>query len=273
MSDTLSIHEFSKLSGIESSTLRYWDDNGVFAPLKRNPENNYRHYSISQLIALNFVTTLCALGIPLKTITELRENRDPELLLDLLDKKERELDIEMNKLQVRYSIIHTRRELIKLGLRASVNDLSVVYLEEKPLMLWHRNNYNEGDSFLESLAAQILTIGKRRINLSFPIGGLHDNIYAFIKDPSRPNRFISIDPLGTYTRKAGDYLVGYSRGNYGQLGSLPEKMHDFARKNSLELTGPVYTLLLHENTCVKDPADFLTQCSIAVKKSRAAHTK
>jgi len=86
MSTVLSIQEFSKISGIESSTLRYWDELGLFSPLARNPETNYRYYNTAQLLALNFVTVLSDLGFPLKTIAKLREERDPEKLLDLLEK-------------------------------------------------------------------------------------------------------------------------------------------------------------------------------------------
>jgi DNA-binding transcriptional MerR regulator len=93
MSNIISIQEFSKLSGIEASTLRYWDELGLFSPLERNPENNYRYYSTAQLLALNFVTVLSDLAIPLKTIAQLRKDRDPEKLMDLLERQEKDNNI------------------------------------------------------------------------------------------------------------------------------------------------------------------------------------
>jgi len=129
MIDTLSIHEFSKTSGVESSTLRYWDEIGIFSPIMRNPENNYRHYSPEQLLALNFVTTLSELEIPLKTIAELRKERDPENFLELLEKQEKQMDMEMRRLRTRYSIIHARRELINMGMKVDVDKVSVMHLK------------------------------------------------------------------------------------------------------------------------------------------------
>ena len=74
MKDFLSTQEFSKLSGIATSTLRYWDDIGLFSPRKRNPENNCRYYTPDQMIAVKFITVLSDLKIPLKIISDAEKN-------------------------------------------------------------------------------------------------------------------------------------------------------------------------------------------------------
>ena len=264
--DYLSIQEFSKLSGIESSTLRYWDEIGLFTPLKRNPENNYRYYSTVQLLALNFVTTLSELEIPLKTIAELRDERDPDDLLDLLEKQEKIMDMEMRTLRRRYSIIHARRELINMGVKIDETEIAVCQREDTPMYLWPRNEYQEGDSFIQPLAGYVNWTTDNHINLGFPVGGYYDNIDTFKKAPDKPSNFISIDPVGTYTQKAGDYLVGYVRGYYGELGDLPDRMISFAEENSINITGPVYTIYLFDEFCTKDPSQYLAQTSVAVTK-------
>jgi len=268
MGSILSIQEFSKLSGIESSTLRYWDELGLFCPIERNPETNYRYYSTTQLITLNFVTVLSELEIPLKTIGKLRKERNPEELLELLEKQEIKMDMEMQNLRQRYSIIHARRELINMGSKIKGNPLSIVHMEEKPMILWPRNEYIEGDTFVDPLANLVSHTSDHHINLSFPVGGYHDNIESFAKAPDRPDHFLSMDPIGTYMRKAGDYLVGYTRGYYGEVDDLPEKMMEYAEENSLNLTGPVYTIYLWEEICTSDHSMYLGQYSVSVAKKR-----
>ena len=268
MSDTLSIQEFSKISNIEASTLRYWDEIDLFSPLERNPENNYRHYSTAQLLALNFVTTLSSLDIPLKTIAELRDHRDPEEFLELLEKLEKRMDMEMRNLRERYSIIHARRELIKMGMKVDEASISVMYLEDREMIIWPRNEYKEGDSFLQPLSAHIADTSKQHINLSFPVAGRHDDIDSFMKAPGRPDNFISIDPIGTYTRKAGNYLVGFTRGYYGELGDLPQRMESYINENNIKVTGPVHTLYLHEEISTADPSQYLAKCSVAIDTKR-----
>jgi len=268
MSRTLSIHEFSKVSGVESSTLRYWDEIGIFTPIMRNPENNYRHYSPAQLPALNFVTTLSDLEIPLKTIAELRTERDPENFLELLEKLEKQMDMEMRHLRQRYSIIHARRELINMGMKVDENEVSIIHMEEQMMHLWPRNVYKEGETFIEPLADFVAHTSELHINLSFPVAGYHDSMDSFAKAPNRPDHFLSIDPIGTYARKSGDYVVGYARGYFGEVGDLPERMIDFAGAHSVNIAGPVYTIYLHEEICSTEPSQYLAKCSVAVSKKK-----
>ena len=260
----MSIQEFSKISGVESSRLRFWDEIGLFTPQQRNPENNYRYYSVVQLIALNFVTVLSELQIPLKTIADLRKERDPEKLLDLLEKQEKQMDMEMRDLRQRYSIVHARRELINVGMKADENAVSVRRMDETPMILWPRNTYGEGDSFIEPLAAHIAFAEERHINLSFPVGGYHDDMASFALAPERPDHFLSIDPLGVHLRKEGDYLTGYARGYFGEMGDLPERMSAYAREHGIKTAGPVYTVYLFDEISSQDYAQYLAQCCVLI---------
>jgi DNA-binding transcriptional MerR regulator/effector-binding domain-containing protein len=288
----LSIQKFSELSGVEASKLRFYDNIGLLSPIKRDLENNYRYYSPVQLLALNFITTLSDLNLPLKTISELRKQRSPEKLLQLLDQQEKQLDIEIQKLRIRSSIIHARRELINYGLIVSngfktingkrvsqwseeegvieVNEtvVSILHREEKEFHLWPRNEYKDGDTFIEPLAAFVRHSGEHHVNLSFPVGGYFDSIESFLRVPDRPDHFISIDPFGKEIRKEGDYVTGFARGYYGEMGDLPEKMDAYIKENSLTVSGPVYVMYLHEECSTQEPSQYLAQASIAVLKPK-----
>ena len=268
MKEYYTIQEFSNVSGVETSTLRYWDEIGLFSPVKRNPDNNYRHYAPEQLLALNFVTTLSELDIPLRTIAELRKERSPENLLNLLDKQEKKMDMELRTLRLRSSIIHARRELINYGVKIDETTIGVMFREDKELILWPRNKYQEGETFVAPLARFINKTAEQHINLSFPVGGYWDNMESFVKGPGLPDHFFSIDPLGAHMRKAGDYLIGFVRGYYGDMGDLPQKMLQYIKENKIDITGPVYTMYLHDEFCTHDPNYYLAQTCIAVAKPK-----
>ncbi|MCL2163479.1 MAG: MerR family transcriptional regulator [Oscillospiraceae bacterium] len=268
MEEVYSTKQFSEISGVEQSTLRYWNEIGIFSPMKRNEENNYRCYALPQLLALNFVTTLSNLGIPLKTIAKLRAERNSEEILKVLEKRERELDAELRTLRLRSSIIHARQELIREGLRVDETQISVVHEDEKALVLWPRNEYQEGDTFIEPLAAFINRSEEHYVNLSFPVGGYWDNLDSFIKEPARPDRFFSVDPFGLHCRIEGDYLTGYARGYYGEMDDLPERMASYAKEHSLTTIGPAYTFYLHEEVCTSDYSKYLAQTCVAVSPNR-----
>ena len=266
MNNHLTIQEFSKITGIEASKLRYWDEIGLFVPLMRNPENNYRCYSLAQILALNFVTVLSDLEIPLKTIADLRHDRDPYKLLELLEKHEKQLDMEMRGLRLRYSIIHARRELINCGGMVDESKVSVRHRHDMPMILWPKNQYQEGDTFVEPLASNIHYAGEHFINLSFPVGGYYDSLESLQEKPDRPDHFISLDPVGKHSRKSGDYLVGYVRGYYGDMGDLADRMLAYAKENKLKTTGPAYVIYLYDEISTKDPSQYLAQCCVAVKR-------
>lgn len=293
MEKKLSIQKFSKLSGVEVSKLHFYDKIGLFSPAERNPMNDYRYYSPVQLFALNFVTTLSDINFPLKTIANLRQHRSAEEILKLFDKQEKQLDEEMQALRIRSSIIHARRELISYGLTVAngfkavngvrvsrwseeegavkVDDtvVSVLHREEKAFHLWPRNEYKEDETFVDALAAFVEQAGNNQVNLSFPVGGCYDSIEAFQKAPQRPDHFISIDPFGSEKREEGDYLIGFARGWYGELGDLPERMDAYIKEHSLTVSGPVYVMYLHDEICAEDPSQYLVQAGISVSKSKA----
>ena len=295
--DLLTIQEFSKLTGVEASKLRFYDDIGLFSPIMRNPENNYRYYSLAQIFSLNFISVLSDLNIPLKKIAELRKERTPSELLKLIEKLEKQMDLEMIALRERYSIVHARRELINYGMivangftavngirtaegepveggiKVDENVISVLYRDDKEYILWPRNEYGEGETFVQAIAEFINQAGERHINLSFPVGGYYDNMESFINNPRQPEHFFTIDPIGKGVRKEGKYLIGFNRGYYGEMGNLPERMKTYANEHSLIISGPVYVMYLFDEICTQDPSQFLVQACVAVSKPKRRAAK
>ena len=263
------MREFAKVSGVEASTLRYWDEIGLFSPIARYSSNNYRCYSAEQLLALNYVTTLSELEIPLKVISELRQERSPQKLLKLLEKQERRMDMELRALRLRSSIIHARQDLIRYGLTVDESAVTILYREDKELIMWPPNEYKEGDTFIKPLTRFVSQTAERHINLSFPVGGYYKSMENFKKAPLQPDNFFSIDPLGTHVRAAGDYLVGFARGYYGEVGDLPDRMCAYASENKLIFNGPLYLMYLFDETCTHDTSQYLSQACIAVKQTES----
>jgi len=289
MKDLLSVKEFSQFSGIEQTTLRYWDDIGLFPPAVRDPHNNYRYYSPEQIVSVNFISVLSDLNIPLKTIGEVEADRTPEKIAQLIEKKEKQLDMEMRRLRENYSIIHARREFINFGIkvlegfnvadgkrlsdkdsapdaeRIDVTRLAVMEQEEANYILGPRNIFAKDAEFYEPFLNFCNHADELRINLNFPIGGLHEGIDSFVAAPGNPDYFFSWDPTGNRSRPAGNYLVGFAKGYYGQFSDLPTRLQTYAKDHNLQCIGPVYTMYLHDEICMKDPSQYLSQVSVEVK--------
>jgi len=280
MKELLSIKEFAELSGIESSTLRYWDETKLFSPAKRNPDTGYRYYSLVQLLMLNFITTLSDIHVNLKTIGELDSERDPDKFINLLDRQEKQLNMEMRKLRMAYAIIHARRELVSYGMKVTrgekvkyggivdPNAISVLHRDDRPINLGPRNMYQPGETFIDKLADLVEQSNDLHLNLSMPVGGYHDSFESFINAPAKPDHFFSNDPTGNRKRQEGEYLIGFAKGDYGEFGDLPQRMAAYAQENSLTLDGPVLTFYLLDELSCQDPSQYLAQSCIEVVKKR-----
>ncbi|MCL2123438.1 MAG: MerR family transcriptional regulator, partial [Desulfovibrionaceae bacterium] len=113
-STMLSIKDFANFTGINESTLRYYDQIGLVSPSYRG-KNRYRYYLPPQVITINFIKVLTKLGVPLSVIKEMMKHRTPQDMLALLAQQENKLDMRLLDLQTAYSIIHTYRENIQAG--------------------------------------------------------------------------------------------------------------------------------------------------------------
>ena len=264
----MTIKEFAAFSGVEQTTLRYWEDIGLISPAERNAENNYRYYSPLQQSTVNFISLLSSLNVPLKTIGEIKDQRSPERILALLERQENNLDMEMRRLRESYSIIHRLRGLIKAGLDADIEEISVQRLEEARYILGPRNEWGDEPSFFETFMHFCKEAPRLRINLNYTIGALHENVEAFLRAPGNPEFYFSIDPTGYDKRPAGDYLVGYARGYYGEFGGLPQRMLEYAEAHGLVPFGPVRVIYLHDEICVQAHDHYLARIIIGVERAK-----
>ena len=262
----LTIKAFSEISGIEQTTLRYWEAIGLFRPACRNPDNNYRYYSPDQIILVNFFKALSCLGISLKVIASISQQRTPEAIFKLLDQQEAALDMNMSRLHESDSTLHTLRNVVKqsMGIQ-DAKHISVQALEAMPITLGSRNENGEGLNYYHNFIRYCQYAKENHINLNNPIGGYYESLECFLSAPSSPTRFFSVNPHGDDGRAAGKYLVGYSKGYYGQLSDAAQRLGDFAAHQGLNANGPVYVLYLRNEICATEPSDFLAQICVALE--------
>jgi len=266
----MTIKEFAAFSGVEQTTLRYWEDIGLISPAERNPENNYRYYSPLQQSTVNFINLLSSLSVPLKTIGEMKNQRTPESMLELLEHQENILDMEMHRLRESHAIIHRLRGMIKIGLEVDPKEISVQRMEDAHYILGPSNEWGDEPSFFETFMAFCKEAPRLRINLNYSIGALHENLDGFLRSPGQPDYYFSIDPTGYDKRPAGDYLVGYARGYYGEFGDLPQRMMAYAEKNDLILHGPVRVIYLHDEICMREQDQYLARVIVAARHAKWA---
>jgi len=268
-STLLSIKEFAEFTGANQSTLRYYDEIGILPPAARG-ENNYRYYIPYQIIKLNYINVLVDLGVSLSVIKELNDTRTPEKVIELLSHQETELDNKLSELQTAYSIIHTFRNNIQNGIMVREGLIRLEYLDETRYVPGALNDvsFKSDISFYSAFIKFCKSAEKRRINLRYPVGAYHEDINGFLNTPNRPDRFISMDPLGNSIRPKGRYLVAYKRGYYGVFGDIAREMTDYASENNLAMKGPVYVMYLLDEISIAEPENYLARISVGVSAKK-----
>jgi len=261
-----SIKEFSGMCGVEQSTLRYWDDIGLFKPAHRNNDTGYRYYSPEQIILINFIKVLSNLSIPLKDIASVSESRSPEAIMKLMEQQELILDTKISHMQEAHSTIHMLRDIMRQGIEVpNTQHISAQDLDAMPIVLGPLNEAWEGLNFYQGFVRYCQYAKENRINLNNPIGGYYDSLEYFLSAPSMPSRFFSVDPRGYDRRAAGKYIVGYAEGYYGKLEGAAQRLYEFAVQQGLNVRGPVYVLFLLDGISVKDTSDYLGQICAALE--------
>jgi len=144
-------------------------------------------------------------------------------------------------------------------------EIGVRRLEKTAIVLGPENVYGKGELFYRALMDYCGQAKRNRVNPHHPIGGYHASMELFMEEPSLPQRFFSLDPAGRDCRPAGNYLVGYAQGYYGQMDGLPARMAAYAQQNGLVCEGAVYVIYLLDDICVQDPTKYLAQVSVQVR--------
>jgi DNA-binding transcriptional MerR regulator len=259
----VSVKEFSDFSGVKQSVLRYYDAIGLFKPLERG-ENNYRYYSLTQIQTIKLIDTLRGLRIPLKKIKAIMESRSPESMAEVLTHYELRMNNELRALQESFALVHMLRTLMQSSLSQNEKEFSVRFSEEARIALGPVNDFCPGEDYYRVFSDYYRIARNQRVNLSYPIGGYFDTVEEFMRTPSQPKRYFSLDPNGLDVKTAGNYLTGYTRGDYGQMRDLPARVDSCLKSAGIKRAGPVYQIYTLNEVSIKDPNDYLQQISILI---------
>ena len=262
-SDLLSIKDFSNLTGIKQSTLRYYDDLGLFSPALRG-DNGYRYYSPQQIVTINSINLLNNLDMPIRQISEIQNNRTPEQMFKVFNEKEEALEIELLNLERSYNVVRTLKRMIQVGLTSDEAVVATRFMDALSIVIGPENDFGDADHFYNSFLNFCMEAKQYRIDLRLPVGGLFTDFGEFCRAPSKPAHFFSVDPKGLDKRSAGKYLSAFQRGYYGDTGDIVERMKKHLLEYELIPIGPVYNIFVFDELSIDDPHNYLMHATVEV---------
>ncbi len=132
MEKYLSIGKMAKINHVSVNTLRLYDKWGLLTPCHINEESGYRYYSMSQNATLDLISYMKELGMSLREIKDVLDQRDNNLIEAILIKKQKAIDDEMAALKRQRSAVN--RTIYSLErYRKSPQDgtLTTEYIDER----------------------------------------------------------------------------------------------------------------------------------------------
>jgi len=111
--ELLSIGKMAALNHTSVPTLRLYDQEGLLHPAKTDPDSGYRYYTIRQSARFDMIQYMKELGMSLKEIRELLDKEDLDLIEEILIRKRRQTDDQIEKLRLQQMAIDRTVESIR----------------------------------------------------------------------------------------------------------------------------------------------------------------
>lgn len=108
------IGEFSKIAQVPASQLRYYNEIGLFTPIRSDYDTGYRYYSVQQLTQLNRILALKGLGLSLEQVKRLVEDEvSAEEIRGMLALRKAQIEQTLQSEAVRLKVVESRLQQLE----------------------------------------------------------------------------------------------------------------------------------------------------------------
>ena len=260
--------EFAKLMGINKRTLHFYNDIGLFSPI-RIAENGYHYYSIDQFAQLEMILTLRRIGVPIDDImTYFNSTTNSDSLFDIMTKQKSIIDNTINNLLNIKHFLKIKANRIEIGMKAENGKIQIVDLPDRHVLLSPpitNNSDNEDMSIVADFSLEL----KKKFNLYDTVGSRikidniiegkcteYANYFAYCPDENAKVDLIL---------PKGKYLVAYNIGSWDNLPSLYKNIIKYADDNNIKLSQYSYEEGMND-LAIKNIDDYITLITIKIEE-------
>lgn len=242
-------------------TIRELSDWGLLGPVSRTESGSYRQFDPRVIPVAHLWLKLKDYGLSQQELRELGQSRTPEVARTLFRRYSDRLSTEIASLQSSVDMLESFTAMIEEG-QAAPDGIEAHTLPAQPIRV------SSVEPF-ESRVSSRLSIAERQrrafLQLNqgngafYPLGFAYLDFADLLARREQPAQFIAYDPNGTELRPAGKYLIGTEHCCYEESSTLPQRMFEYARDNSLEFAGTTYTVSLLDAASVTKAEQFVFQ--------------
>lgn len=267
------IGEMAKMHNIAESTLRYYDEKGIFHPSTVDPQTNYRYYTIDQFSLLDTIKFLRQLNIPLKEIKKYIDERNPAYALNLLEKQQEMMLKKQREIEYALAKMEHRIHLIKEATKAKAEQMVIKEIPQRKITAIAVAPNTTDDMFeyyIHSLQKNMRqmddSLFSGDIGVTVAKKGLMQNEFqayssVFILLDYMPFQVQSSDEI-----KEGLYACSYHHGPYEETGATYKELLAYIDQEGYEVSGDAIEIGLIDWSVTENPEEQVTEIQIPVVK-------
>lgn len=272
----LSIGEFSKICGVSTKTLRYYDEIGLINPDEISAENGYRYYSIEQLKRMLYINRLKSYHFSLeeiKMMLALEEDESEEMLCSVLNQKRNEIQEKLKAFEFLVKqLSHDISNLEKgVPIMSYLDDIEVQLVETKPKNVLYKRLILSSDDYASGYGHYFSKLYERIAMEKLSLLGQPMTIYhspEFNPAGNDTEFAIQIAESVQGTRDLPGSLCAKSvlKGPYSELTAVYANLMKWIENESYELISPPYEIYVTDPHQENAPEDYVTEVYFPVKK-------
>lgn len=259
--------EFASAMGVSKDTLFHYDEIGLFCPEKVG-DNGYRFYSIYQMETFDTIRMLRDLGMSLKEIRQLLENRSLEHVVAIFKEREMQIDQEIEKLKSMKRWISRRQQKIE---DVAHTDFSRVEIREFPERYYLYGYVADGsEKAIYRKTSELIS--------EFKHSGMrsdYDVAYIQYEENVQSQNFLEYDntillldePPTTGQPQilpGGKYLVAYHVGHWLYIGQAYERLLQYKKAHHLKTEDFYIERYVVDNFIAKDEENYVNEIAVRI---------
>lgn len=272
----LSIGEFSKICGVSTKTLRYYDEIGLINPDEINAESGYRYYSIEQLKRMLYINRLKSYHFSLeeiKTMLALEEDQSEEMLCSVLNQKRNEIKEKLKAFEFLVKQLSQDISNLEKGvpIMSYLDDIEVQLVETKPMNILYKRLIMGNDDYASGYGNHFSELYEKIAKEKLTLLGQPMTIYhspEFNPAGNDTEFAISIAESVKGTRDLPGSLCAKSvlKGAYPELSSVYANLMKWVENEGYELISPPYEIYVTDPNQAIDPEEYVTEVYFPIKK-------
>lgn len=270
MSIKLSVSEMSKIVGISSRNLRYYDSIGLFKP-SGYYDNGYRFYTIDKIEEIHLINYLRHVGLSINEIKKHMQNRNIDEYEQIMSNQLKKVDDEIQRLHNIKLRLSRRIESLDMIRNLPPLDHVTILTHNKRRVLNYKTQITKQSDW-EFLLADLQN--KFKLPPSLFIGDLGFYVDMNQIKSRGPEEFsgmffIADDPFFDSVHAvthlpAGKWLTLYIKGDHSEARKHYQKLLDYGKTHNLLFGQLVLERTVIDHYLSSDPELYITEIQIQI---------